>query len=77
MIVPPRPQNVCEVNDEGSYGHNPFYFGAWLRFDAAAVTKIKISPGTRFTSADAILPKGHHLSVAAKAGARQQAVQPP
>jgi len=42
MIVPPRPQNVCGVNDEGSYSHNPFDFGAWLRFDAAAVTKIKI-----------------------------------
>jgi hypothetical protein len=26
--------------------HNPIDFGAWLRFDAAAVTKIKISPGT-------------------------------
>jgi hypothetical protein len=25
--------------------HNPFDFGAWLRFDAATVTKIKISPG--------------------------------
>jgi hypothetical protein len=37
MIVPPRPQNVCGVNDEGSYSHNPFDFGAWLRFDAAAV----------------------------------------
>jgi hypothetical protein len=44
MIVPPRPQNVCGVNDEGSYSHNPFDFGAWLRFDTAAVTKIKISP---------------------------------
>jgi hypothetical protein len=46
MIVPPRPQNVCGVNDEGIYSHNPFDFGAWLRFDAAAVTKIKISPET-------------------------------
>jgi hypothetical protein len=26
--------------------HNPFDFGAWLGFDAATVTKIKISPGT-------------------------------
>jgi hypothetical protein len=29
-----------------SRGRNPFDFGARLRFDAATVTKIKISPGT-------------------------------
>jgi hypothetical protein len=27
------------------YSHNPLDFGAWLRFNSATVTKIKISPG--------------------------------
>jgi hypothetical protein len=30
------------------YSRNPFDFGAWLRFDAATVTKIEISPGPQF-----------------------------
>ena len=31
---------------ERAIAHNPFDFGARLRFDAATVTKIKISPAT-------------------------------
>ena len=30
-----------------SYNHNPFDFGKRLGFDAATVTKTKISPGTQ------------------------------
>jgi hypothetical protein len=34
----------AELMMREGYSHNPFDFGAWLRFDAATVTKIKISP---------------------------------
>jgi hypothetical protein len=40
----------AELMMRESYSDNPFDYGAWLRFDAAAVTKIKISPETRSAS---------------------------
>jgi hypothetical protein len=36
----------AELMIREGYSHNPFDFGAWLRFDSATVTKIKISPET-------------------------------
>jgi hypothetical protein len=37
----------AELMIREGYSHDPFDFGAWLRFDPATVTKIKISPGTQ------------------------------
>jgi len=37
---------ALHTTERESYNHNPFDFDAPLRFDAATVTKIKISPGT-------------------------------
>jgi hypothetical protein len=39
---------ALRVTEMESYRHNPFEFGARLRFDAATVTKIEISPGTPY-----------------------------
>jgi hypothetical protein len=40
----PAPSKFLPSQGEG-WSHNPLDFGAWLRFDIATVTKIKISPG--------------------------------
>jgi hypothetical protein len=37
---------ALRATERESHSHNPFDFGKRLRFDAATVTKIKISPGT-------------------------------
>jgi CRISPR/Cas system endoribonuclease Cas6 (RAMP superfamily) len=39
---------ASRATERESHSHNPFDFGARLRFDAVTVTKIKISPGTPY-----------------------------
>jgi hypothetical protein len=47
---------ALHTTERESHNHNLFDFGTQLRFDAATVTKIKISPGTRI-----MLCRAHRL----------------
>jgi len=45
-MVCKRVIRALHTTERESHNHNLFDFGAQLRFDAATLTKIKISPGT-------------------------------